>query len=94
MVRFARNGVRAGDLTTVQRTAMFDFLAAALSAYGAELVRGVIAAEDVLADTARAARLGWSVDNYWLAFFGQPTADAVWRWQFGGHHLALKRRGD
>ena len=89
MVRLARNGVRAGDLNDVQRAALFDFLAAALSPRGAELVRGVIAAETVLAGNARASRVGWSPDDYWLAFFGEPTAGGDWKWQFGGHHLAL-----
>ncbi len=89
MVRFERNGVRAGDLSPAQRAALFDFLAAALSPAGAELVQGVIAAESVLAGSARAARLGWSPDNYWLAFFGAPAAGGDWSWQFGGHHLAL-----
>lgn len=96
MVRFERNGVRVGDLNAAQRAALFDFLAAALSPEGAELVQGVIAAERVLAGSARAARLGWSPDNYWLAFFGAPEAGGDWSWQFGGHHLALNvalRRG-
>ena len=56
---------------------------------GADLVQGVIAAEGILSDTSRAPRFGWSPDNYWLAFFGEPSADGDWRWQFGGHHLAI-----
>ena len=77
MVSFERNGVRAGDLRDTQRAALFEFLAAALSSPGAELVQGVIAAEGVLADASRASRLGWSPDNYWLAFFGEPS-DGRW----------------
>ena len=34
-------------------------------------------------------RLGWSIDNYWLAFFGEPSTAGPWAWQFGGHHLAV-----
>ncbi|MCY4374513.1 MAG: DUF3500 domain-containing protein [Spirochaetaceae bacterium] len=86
---FERNGVRIGDLNDAQRAALHDFLSTALSRAGAELVRGVIAAEGVLADAARASRLGWHPDNYWLAFFGEPSASGDWSWQFGGHHLAL-----
>lgn len=89
MLRFERNGVRIGDLGDSQRAAMFDFLTAALSVHGGELVAGVLAAESVLSDTPRAARLGWSADNYWLAFFGEPATARTWGWQFGGHHLAL-----
>ncbi len=86
---FERNGIRIGDLGVGARAALFDFLATALSAAGAELVRGIIAAEDVLADSPRASGLGWHPDNYWLAFFGEPAAGADWSWQFGGHHLAI-----
>ena len=53
MAGFERNGVRAGDLDDAQQAALFDFLVAALSHRGAELVQGVIAAEGVLADSAR-----------------------------------------
>ena len=87
--RFERNGVRIGDLGDTGRAALFEFLAAALSPAGAELVRGIIAAESALADSPRASRLGWHPDNYWLAFFGEPSADNHWSWQFGGHHLAI-----
>ena len=89
MAGFERNGVRIGDLNAAQREAMYDFLAVALSRAGIELVHGVIAAEGVLADASRASRLGWHPDNYWLAFFGEPSASGDWSWQFGGHHLAL-----
>ena len=89
MVRFERNGVRAGDLNDAQQAAMFDFLAAALSRPGTELVGGVIAAEGVLADSSRSSGLGRHPDNYWLAFFGDPSARGDWSWQFGGHHLAI-----
>ena len=86
---FERNGVRIGDLGDSGRVALFDFLEAALSPAGTELVRGIIAAESVLADAPRASGLGWHPDNYWLAFFGEPAPGAQWSWQFGGHHLAI-----
>lgn len=89
MLRFERNGIRVGDLSAPQRAALFDFLAAASSGHGYHLVAGVLAAENALADGPRASRLGWSADNYWLAFFGEPAESQNWSWQFGGHHLAL-----
>ena len=92
MVRFERNGVRAGDLNDAQQSAMYDFLAEALSRRGADLVQEVIAAEGVLADSSRASRLGWHPDNYWLAFFGEPSADRDWSWQFGGHGWPAERQ--
>lgn len=89
ILRFDRNGIRIGDLNEEQRTALHDFLATAMSPYGYETVTAVVAAEGVLEASSRARRLGWSADNYWLAFFGEPSAANPWRWQFGGHHLAL-----
>ena len=86
---FERNGVRIGDLGDSGRAALFDFLEAALSPAGAELVRGIIGAESVLAESPRASGLGWDPGSYWLAFFGKPAAGANWSWQFGGHHLAI-----
>ena len=86
---FERNGARAGDLTAEQRTAMLAFLSTALSPYGAGLVEGVMAAEGILSQSPRAARFAWSSDNYWLAFFGEPSRENDWNWQFGGHHLAI-----
>lgn len=86
---FERNGARVGDMTAEQRTAMHAFLSTAMSPFGAELVEGVMAAEGILSRSPRAARFAWSSDNYWLAFFGEPSAEDDWSWQFGGHHLAV-----
>ena len=90
ILEFERNGVRVGDMTGEQRTAMLTFLSASLSRpYGADLVEGVMAAEGILSQSPRASRFEWSSDNYWLAFFGEPSAGDDWSWQFGGHHLAI-----
>ena len=84
-----RNGVRIGDLNDAQSAALHQFLAAALSADGYATIVGIVGAEGALAQTPGAARRQWSADNYWLAFFGEPSADSKWGWQFGGHHLAV-----
>ncbi|MCY4522141.1 MAG: DUF3500 domain-containing protein [Caldilineaceae bacterium] len=89
VLRFERNGVRIGDLDEMQQAALHHFLATAMSPYGYEVVTAVVAAEGVLEESARARRLGWNADNYWLAFFGEPSTTNAWRWQFGGHHLAI-----
>ena len=89
VLRFERNGVRIGDLDEMQQAALHHFLATAMSPYGYDTVTAVVAAEGVLEESARARRVGWSADNYWLAFFGEPSATNAWRWQFGGHHLAV-----
>jgi len=88
-LRFERSGLRLGDLTPAQLQRVFDYLAAALGPHGYETATQVVAADAVLAASPRAASAGWSDDNYWLAFFGQPTLSGPWGWQFGGHHLAI-----
>ncbi len=89
ILRFERSGLRLGDLTPVQLERAFDYLAAALGPHGYETATQVVAADAVLAASPRAASVGWSDGNYWLAFFGQPTLSGPWGWQFGGHHLAI-----
>ena len=83
---FERNGVRIGDLDAMQTELMDDFLRAALSPAGYAKVVGIVGAEDALAATSSRQL---SADNYWLAFFGEPSAESPWGWQFGGHHLAV-----
>ncbi|MCY3784481.1 MAG: DUF3500 domain-containing protein [Chloroflexi bacterium] len=86
MTGFEHNGVRIGDLDDRQTELMHEFLRAALSPEGYTKVVGIVGAEDAL---AAASGRQLSADNYWLAFFGEPTTDAPWGWQFGGHHLAV-----
>lgn len=88
-VRFERNGVRIGDLDLEQTDALHHFLATALSRTGYEVVTGIVRAEDALAQSRGGDSSRFSADNYWLAFFGEPSVSAPWGWQFGGHHLAV-----
>lgn len=83
------NGARLGDLDGPQRGALFRLLASMLSPRGCAVALGVVSAEGTLAESPRAARLGWGADNYYLAVFGQPSDEAPWGLQFGGHHLAV-----
>lgn len=76
-------------MSDVQRALLFEFLASSLGEEGYESVAEVIAAEAFLSTDDRAAGLKWAPENYWLSFFGTPSADTAWGWQFGGHHLAL-----
>ena len=89
VARFERNGLRLGDLGPTELAAVFDFLAAGLGRHGYETLADVVTAEAVLAESLLAGWLEWSATSYWLAFFGEPTPDGDWGWQFGGHHLAF-----
>ena len=84
-----RPGLRVGDLTDPQWALLFRFIASALSAEGYRAAGETLAAEAALADDPNASRFKWSPDNYWLAFFGEPSATEEWGFHFGGHHLAL-----
>jgi hypothetical protein len=89
-LQFERNGIRMGDLSDEQRAAVFAFLTAALSEEGYAKVSQIVRADEILAQSStRAERMGWTEDNYWLAFFGEPSRIETWGWQFGGHHLAI-----
>ena len=48
-----------------------------------------MAAEGFLSADRHAGRRGWAAENYWLAFFGMPSAGSKWGWQLGEHHLGL-----
>ncbi len=87
---FERNGIRMGDLNEEQRASVFAVLETSLSTEGFEKVRRIVRADEILAQSSpRAARFGWTEDNYWFAVFGAPSVTEAWSWQFGGHHLAV-----
>ncbi|MCY3639161.1 MAG: DUF3500 domain-containing protein [Chloroflexi bacterium] len=86
---FERNGARIGDMNDEQVSAIFAFLATALSAKGYKKVVDVVGADEVLSHTERAPHFAWTDENYWLAFFGTPSDSEKWGWQFGGHHLGV-----
>lgn len=89
IMAFDRNGVRAGDLNEEQTAALMGFLSTALSEHGYAVALGIVGADRELSRSIRASKFKWSSDNYWLAFFGEPSESGTWAWQFGGHHLAL-----
>ncbi len=86
---FDRNGVRIGDLSAVQVEAMQEFLATALSPDGFSTVMGIVGADAELEKSLLSFLMKWDDENYWLAFFGEPSEQGTWGWQFGGHHLAV-----
>ena len=100
---FERQGLRLGDLTPSQRTAVTNLLTAALSPDGYRKVTEIMKGDEVLR-TGQSARAGggggggrgggrggpaFGEDEYYLAFLGTPSASSPWMLQFGGHHLAI-----
>ena len=84
-----RAGISVGEMSDPQRRLLFEFLASSLSEAGYRVVAAVMAAEGFLSADRHAGRRGWAAENYWLSFFGTPSANGQWGWQFGGHHLGL-----
>ena len=84
-----RAGIPVGEVSDPQRRLLFEFLASSLGEAGYRVVAAVMAAEGFLSADRRAGRQGWAAENYWLSFFGTPSAGGQWGWQFGGHHLGL-----
>jgi hypothetical protein len=94
-----RNGVRMGELSKEQRAAALEVVAAVTSKEGYQKVLDIIEADDVLAKGGGKGGkdkggkggkdMGFGFDNFYLAFFGKPSATTPWLMEFGGHHLGL-----
>lgn len=88
--RSGRSGLSIGEMSERQRALLFDFLSASLGDEGYLRMSEILAAEAYLSSSiSRSGRMGWQPENYWLAFFNEPTETEAWGWHFGGHHLAI-----
>ena len=91
-----RAGVELVDLDGAQRAALTPVLRAALSQQGWAQVQAIRAADDRLAELlqagggppASAPQVSFGHDDYFIAFFGEPSTSAPFTLAFGGHHLA------
>lgn len=83
-----RRGVRLGDLSDPQRTALDGLLAATLSASGVRNVELQMLADDTLRNNG-GGNPNFGSAFYFVSFLGKPSTTAPWMLQFGGHHLAI-----
>jgi hypothetical protein len=94
---FQRQGLRMGDLTAAQRSALMGLLQTTLSPDGYRKVTEIMRGDEVLrtGEGGGAPRGGggggvvFGEDEYYLAFLGTPSTTTPWMMQFGGHHLAI-----
>lgn len=89
---YKREGLRMGDLTPPQRSAMTGLLQAALSADGYRKVMEIVRGDEILRTGGGGPGGGgpaFGEAEYYLAFLGTPSTTAPWMLQFGGHHLAI-----
>jgi hypothetical protein len=82
-----RAGLNLADLTDEQKTAAMAVLEALLSDQGYATVTGIIAGDQYLLDNSSSTES--SLGQYYIALFGDPSADGAYTVQFGGHHLGL-----
>ena len=83
-----RRGIRLGELTPEQRTALNALLGEVLSEDGTRNVALQLAADDTLITNAQ-GRPNFGSDYYFVSFIGEPSTASPWMLQFGGHHLAI-----
>ena len=81
-------GVRLGDLDKEHIQLACDLLNAVMSTQGYEKSRNIMLADDKLLPNGK-PRPGFGAANYWLAVFGEPSAETPWAIQLDGHHIAV-----
>ncbi len=86
---FQRAGLRWGDLTAAQRTALTNLLGAVLSADGLKMVQQQMEADEALKTQGGGGNLVFGSAEYYVSFLGTPSSTSAWTLQFGGHHLAI-----
>ena len=92
---FKRNGLKFGELTSIQQQAALDLVGSALSRTGYQKVIDIVNAEENFARSSAEAHAAqhnpasFGRAEYYIAILGTPSAMQPWMIQFGGHHLGL-----
>jgi hypothetical protein len=90
-----RSGVRWGELSAAQRTALMNLLGTVLSPEGVTMVKEQMDADDIVKSTSASSAsngrpaVNFGSDYYFVSFVGTPSTSSPWMLQFGGHHLAI-----
>lgn len=84
-----RKGVKWGELSAAQRSALTALLGAVLSPEGLNMVQLQMEADEVLRRQSGGGGLVFGQAEYYVSFLGSPSATSPWTLQFGGHHLAI-----
>lgn len=86
---FDRSGLRWGDLSESQKSAVHQLLKAIFSQRGFQQVVDNMHADEVLRRSSGRRRNVYGSDEYYLSILGDPSTGRPWIFQFGGHHLAI-----
>jgi Protein of unknown function (DUF3500) len=80
-----RAGLALGDMDADQQAAALAVMEAALSEQGYTRLQDIRTADAYLAEDGGD---NFSADEYYIAFYGEPSGTGEFTLQFGGHHLA------
>jgi hypothetical protein len=83
-----RPGACLAALSLDARKAAHRLLATALSDRAFAQAMAIVALEEVLDRREKGARHR-HIGDYWVAVFGDPSADEPWSWRFEGHHVSV-----
>jgi Protein of unknown function (DUF3500) len=86
---FQRNGIKLGDLSSAQQTALFALLQTVLSKKGYDEISQVIDGDEVLKTSGGGGNLVFGRAQYYVSFVGVPSTTSPWMLQFSGHHMAI-----
>ncbi len=83
-----RSGITLKVMSETQRKAAKELLKSCLSEVGFQKVESIRAdLEDVLRQMEQ--NPGRDPEQYFIAFFGEPSPKGRWGWRFEGHHVSL-----
>lgn len=82
-----RKGLNLGQLTEMERAAVFALVKSAVSEAGFKKIEAIRDMENVLREMER--NPGRDENLYFVTFYGRPNETAPWAWRWEGHHLSL-----
>ena len=82
-----RAGVNLADLSDEQKSAALGVLEGLLNGEAYQTVVGIMNGDQYLLDNSTSSED--SLVQYYIAFFGDPSATDAWAVQFGGHHVGI-----
>ncbi len=85
---FERPGVSLKELDQQQEAEVFKLLQFFLSKKGYEKTRAIIELEDVLKELEKNP-VKRDKEQYFVSFYGEPSASEPWGFHFQGHHVSL-----
>ncbi|MBC2607052.1 DUF3500 domain-containing protein [Pelagicoccus albus] len=82
-----RRGIRRGDMSQEQLSALDNLLQQVMSGDGFRNIEYQLEADNASGNYDKQSN--FSEANYFVSFLGAPSLNQPWMLQFGGHHLAI-----